>query len=65
MGPDMLIYGHMGFHHPPVLTHRGSTGRIRNGKAEDNKALKRPRPTKTDELRVSLLCKETFLTIAP
>ena len=62
VGPGMLIYGYiMGFHHPSVPSQRGSTRRIRNGKAEDNKALKRPTPIKSHALRKLVLFKETFL----
>ena len=62
VGPGMLIYGYiMGFHHPSVPSQRGSTRRIRNGKAEDNKALKRPTPIKNHALRKLVLFKETFL----
>jgi hypothetical protein len=39
----------------------GSTRRIRNGKAEGNKALKSPPPIKSYALRKLVLFKETFL----
>ena len=58
----MLVHGYtMGFHHPSVPSQRGSTRRIRNGKAEDKKALKRPTPVKSHALRKVVLFKETFL----